>query len=88
MEVQSDLSGKRHSGHRCLSLPGRSRLALSNYPLWIAQYSPAAPPQIGGWNSYTFWQFSPSTVVAGIGKPADGDSFNGTSTDLHTLAGL
>jgi lysozyme len=61
---------------------------LSNYPLWIAQYSNAAPPQIGGWNNYTFWQFSPSTVISGIGKPADADSFNGTSTDLHALAGL
>jgi lysozyme len=61
---------------------------LSNYPLWIAQYSPAPPPQLGGWNNYTFWQFTPSTVVAGIGKPADGDSFNGTSTDLQALAGL
>ncbi len=61
---------------------------LSNYPLWIAQYSPAPPPQIGAWNTYTFWQFSPSTVVAGIGKPSDADSFNGTSADLHTLAGF
>ena len=67
--------------------------AFKNTTLWVADYGPYTQkkePQLpaGGWSNYTFWQFSPSTVIAGIGKPADGDSFNGTSTDLQALAGL
>jgi lysozyme len=61
--------------------------ALSDYPLWIAQYSNNAPPQLGGWPAYTIWQYSQSVTVPGIGGNVDGDSFNGTQDQLRALAG-
>jgi lysozyme len=61
--------------------------ALSNYPLWIAQYSVATPTAIGGWPAYTIWQFGRGPVE-GIAKPTDVDSFNGTYAQLKSLAGL
>jgi lysozyme len=60
--------------------------SLSNYPLWIAQYSVATPPVIGGWPSYTIWQFG-QAAVAGIKTQPDVDSFNGTPQQLQALAG-
>ena len=61
--------------------------SLSNYPLWIAHYSVASPPPIGGWPGYTIWQFGQSTVP-GIKTQSDVNSFNGTYQQLEALAGL
>jgi lysozyme len=60
---------------------------LSNYPLWIAQYSAAVPAKIGGWPDYTIWQYG-QTPVAGISVKTDVNSFNGTSDQLRHLAGF
>lgn len=61
--------------------------ALSDHPLWIAQYSAAAPAQIGGWPNYTIWQFG-QAQVPGITAKTDVNSFNGTSDQLRHLAGF
>ncbi|MEV4757035.1 GH25 family lysozyme [Micromonospora sp. NPDC049559] len=60
--------------------------AFARYPLWIAQYGVSAPSRIGGWSSYTFWQYTDTASVPGIAGNVDGDRFNGSSADLLALA--
>lgn len=53
---------------------------FSQYPLWEAHYTTAAAPYaMGGWSSYTFWQFTSTASVPGITGPVDQDRFKGTS---------
>ncbi len=60
--------------------------SLSDYPLWIAQYSSAPPAVIGGWPTYTIWQFGQQSIP-GVAPSPDVDSFQGSLTDLQALAG-
>jgi lysozyme len=63
--------------------------ALAEYPLWIARYTSApSPGVIGGWPTWTFWQYSQSGTVNGIGGPVDVDAFQGAAEDLNALAGF
>lgn len=59
---------------------------LSNYPLWIAQYSSYNPLPIGAWPTYTLWQFG-QQPIPGVAGPVDANSFQGSPQDLKTLAG-
>jgi lysozyme len=59
---------------------------FSQYPLWIAHYGPAPQPLPVGWTVWTFWQYSQSLTIAGVGGPADHDYFNGPLTQLQALA--
>ncbi len=59
---------------------------FSQYPLWIAHYGPAPSPLPVGWTVWTFWQYSQSLSIAGVGGPADHDYFNGPLTQLQALA--
>jgi lysozyme len=59
---------------------------FSNYPLWIAHYGPAPQPLPAGWTVWTFWQYSQSLHIAGVGGPADHDYFNGPLAQLQALA--
>ncbi len=63
--------------------------ALAQYPLWIARYTSApSPGVIGGWPTWTFWQYSSSGAVNGIGGTVDMDAFQGTAAALNALAGM
>ncbi|HEX8501432.1 MAG TPA: GH25 family lysozyme [Pyrinomonadaceae bacterium] len=59
---------------------------FSQYPLWIAHYGPQPSPLPAGWTVWTFWQYSQSLHIPGVGGPADHDYFNGTLSDLQALA--
>ena len=59
---------------------------FSQYPLWIAHYGPAPEPLPVGWTVWTFWQYSQSLEIAGVGGAADHDYFNGPLTQLQALA--
>jgi GH25 family lysozyme M1 (1,4-beta-N-acetylmuramidase) len=61
--------------------------AFTAYPLWIASYSTAAPPTLG-WPSWTFWQYSATGTIRGIGSAGslDVNRFNGSMSDLAALA--
>jgi GH25 family lysozyme M1 (1,4-beta-N-acetylmuramidase) len=63
--------------------------AFVRYPLWIADYTPGATaptaPLIGGWPTWTMWQWSGAGTLPGITGPVDLDYFNGTAA---TLAGF
>ena len=56
----------------------------SNYncPLWIASYN-SAPTIPAAWSYYTFWQYTDSGVVSGVGGNVDQDKFNGSLTTLR-----
>ena len=78
-----------YSGHDLKDmLNGTADGVLSNCPLWLAQYGPAAilPP---GWSDWSLWQYSDGAVgnpppVPGIGH-CDRDRFNGDAIDLATF---
>jgi len=57
-------------------------------PLWIAQYTSAACPNIPGpWTKWLFWQDTASGSAAGVtGSALDLDVFDGTYTDLVAFA--
>ncbi len=58
------------------------------HPLWHAQYTSAACPNIAdAWTDWAFWQYSSTGTVPGISGNVDLDRFNGTMEDLVRLAG-
>lgn len=55
-------------------------------PLWHAQYSTAACPNIAPpWQDWAFWQYTSSGSVDGIAGNVDMNRFNGTRTELEAL---
>ena len=61
---------------------------FTNYPLWIADYNGGSAPNtplIGGWNSWTFWQYTDSGSIPGIPTGVDISSF---CCDAATLSSL
>ncbi|HEV3469607.1 MAG TPA: GH25 family lysozyme, partial [Pyrinomonadaceae bacterium] len=59
---------------------------FGRYPLWVAHYGPVPSPLPRGWSNWTFWQYSQSLRVGGVGGPADHDYFNGPAEALQALA--
>ncbi|MDR7300354.1 GH25 family lysozyme [Haloactinomyces albus] len=60
--------------------------AFSDYPLWVAAYGVDSPSVPGGWNEYTFWQFTSKGHVPGINGYTDINEFRGSGEDLLELA--
>lgn len=57
-------------------------------PLWHAQYTSAACPNIPPpWTDWAFWQFTDTGRVAGISGNVDVNRFNGTYSQLVELLG-
>ena len=55
-------------------------------PLWHAQYSSAACPNIAPpWTDWAFWQYTSSGSVNGITGNVDMNRFNGTRAELDAL---
>jgi GH25 family lysozyme M1 (1,4-beta-N-acetylmuramidase) len=50
-------------------------------PLWIARYSTAVGKLPPGWSAQAIWQFADAGTF-----PGDQDTFNGTASQLQTLA--
>jgi lysozyme len=61
---------------------------LTSSPLWIAQYTTAACPNIPApWTKWLFWQHSDTGQVAGVvSSQLDLNVFNGTLDDLQQFA--
>ena len=51
---------------------GDSKLFSAN-PLWLASYGVSVPSIPSAWSNLTFWQYSQTGTVSGIGGPADLD---------------
>jgi lysozyme len=60
----------------------------TQYPLWIAQYTTGACPDIPApWTQWLFWQHSDTGVVDGVtSSQLDLDVFSGTLEQLETFA--
>jgi lysozyme len=60
--------------------------AFHRFPLWIASYTTAAQPvSVGGWPTWTFWQYTDHASVAGIAGGVDRNRFNPASGTLADL---
>jgi GH25 family lysozyme M1 (1,4-beta-N-acetylmuramidase) len=59
--------------------------AYAAYPLWLAAYGVSRPARIGGWGSYTFWQYTESGQLAGAGLSTDLSVFNGSLAQLQAM---
>ncbi|GAB2918756.1 hypothetical protein GCM10027047_15400 [Rhodococcus aerolatus] len=63
--------------------------AFTQYPLWIADYNGGDAPRtplVGGWPTWTFWQYTDSGRIDGIPAAVDRNSFNGDEAALTSLA--
>jgi GH25 family lysozyme M1 (1,4-beta-N-acetylmuramidase) len=62
---------------------------MSNRPLWHAQYTDAACPNIAStWPRWTIWQHSSTGRVPGISGNVDVNRFNGTREQLNDFAAV
>ncbi|MGE0399191.1 MAG: GH25 family lysozyme [Kofleriaceae bacterium] len=58
----------------------------AQHPLWHAQYTSAACPNISApWTEWAFWQFTSSGSVDGIAGNVDVNRFDGTMAELMAL---
>ncbi|MEP7194591.1 MAG: glycoside hydrolase family 25 protein, partial [Actinomycetota bacterium] len=62
--------------------------AYAAHPLWLAAYGVSKPARIGGWESYTFWQYTGSGHMAGAGASIDLSLFNGSLAQLRAMTAL
>lgn len=61
---------------------------FSHLPLWIAHYNGSTQPEtplVGGWEDWTFWQYSDKGIVDGHSAKLDANLFNGTQKELIKL---
>ncbi len=60
---------------------------FTSLPLWHAQYTGAACPNINDrWSDWAFWQYTSSGSIAGISGNVDRNRWNGTFEQLQALA--
>ncbi len=58
-------------------------------PLWHAQYTSAACPNIDDrWSDWAFWQYTSTGSISGISGNVDRNRFNGTFAELQALASV
>ena len=64
--------------------------AFIRYPLWIADYTASAtaptPPLVGGWPTWTMWQWTSTDKLAGVTGAVDDSHFNGSLAALTAFA--
>lgn len=65
----------------------RPDVAFARHPLWLARYNDTPGPPPRPWARWTFWQFTSSGTVPGIGGRVDLNHFDGDADDLAALAG-
>jgi lysozyme len=58
---------------------------FATYPLWLASYGVSRPAMVGGWKSYTFWQYTETGRMAGSGANVDLSVFNGSLAQLTAM---
>jgi lysozyme len=61
---------------------------FSQYPVWIAEYTPknTGPTLFSDFGYSSFWQYSDSAKVSGIADAVDASWFHGSLTQLSQLA--
>lgn len=59
--------------------------ALTEYPLWLAEYTSEPTPSSGwGWDTWTLWQFTQDGQRPGVTARVDVDRFAGSHDELRT----
>ena len=64
----------------------RNSRQFAAYPLWLASNGVPAPARLGGWKSYTFWQYTDSGRMAGSSHLVDLNVFNGSMKQLRAMS--
>lgn len=59
--------------------------SLSDIPLWLAHYDIKQPPDLSGWKSWLFFQYTDKGKVSGINGDVDLNVFNEDSKILELL---
>lgn len=49
--------------------------AVTNYPLWVAEYGVSSPSDTSNWSFWVGWQYSDTGSIPGISTPVDLDYF-------------
>lgn len=62
---------------------------LKEYPLWVSAYVAGnEPPKVGGWSTWTVWQYTSGGTVAGVAGRCDVSRYNGTLESFKNLVGF
>ena len=61
---------------------------FSQYPLWTAEYGVTSPKVYGGWDRWTFWQYTDRASLRGVDGGVDRSVFNGDEGQLVRLMTL
>ncbi|MBI5495086.1 MAG: hypothetical protein HY904_08655 [Deltaproteobacteria bacterium] len=59
---------------------------LSDYKLWVANWTTSCPTMPSGWRHWVFWQYTSDGSVAGISGRVDTNRFNGDLAELRSWA--
>ena len=89
LSTTEQLTGRRpmiYSGPSFWGSAMAGTTTFSTYYLWQAQWTPPLSP-MGGWPSATFWQYTSTGSVPGIGGAVDVSRFNGSRAQLAQLVG-
>jgi len=65
---------------------GSSTAFAGTDPMWVAHYGVDSPNLPAGWGFYTFWQYTSTGSVPGVGGNVDRNVFNGDESRLLALA--
>ncbi|MGZ4707675.1 MAG: glycoside hydrolase family 25 protein [Acidimicrobiales bacterium] len=88
LTTAEQLTGRRpmiYSGPWFWSSAMGGTTAFRGYYLWQAQWTPPLSP-MGGWPAATFWQYTSTGSIPGIGGNVDISRFNGSRDQLTQLA--
>lgn len=59
-------------------------ILLSSYPLWLAHYTASPAPTVPrAWGDWTFWQYTNTGYVNGVGGQVDLNWFNGDTVTFR-----
>src|SRR5262245_23181873 len=87
LRAVEELSGHRpaiYSGHVLKDqLGGEPEEEISQYRLWLAQYTSGEPDLPPGFDAYWLWQFTDDGSVPGIDPPVDCNAYDYTEADLR-----
>jgi lysozyme len=73
-----------YSGHVLKeALGGHADPRLSEFRLWLAQYTEGEPDIPPGWSDFWAWQYSDSGEVPGMVPPTDVNAYRGTVAQLR-----
>ena len=87
MRIVEEMTGHQpviYSGHVLKeALGNEANPHLSEYRLWLAQYTNSEPTLPPGWSKYWAWQYSDKGEVPHVEPPTDMNAYDGSEEDLR-----